>query len=173
MAVQPCGYCPGQHEFECYMAAQRYDRYEVYFTSHSFYINLCEGHHVAQLRLIFRVVPPRNSAPIPGFETFLSYTQKFEIVPQINEKLSGSSRRKGPYPHFASSMFVLQRVRHPNQDIAAEIIQLKQVRTLIGLIPVFGEAADRRLTKETSLEYCRQFWLDKYFDKELFYALTL
>ncbi|KAI0244974.1 hypothetical protein BJV78DRAFT_1142961, partial [Lactifluus subvellereus] len=107
------------------------------------------------------------------FESFLSYTQKFEIIPQINEKLSGSSRQKGPYPHFASSMFVLQQVRHPNQNIAVEIIPLKQVRALVELVPVFGEAADRRLTKETSLEYSRQFWLDKYFDKELYYALTV
>ena len=62
---------------------------------------------------------------------------------------------------------------HSNQDIAAEIISLKQVRTLVELIPVFDEAADCQLMKETSLEYSRQFWLDKYFDKELFYVLTL
>ena len=70
-------------------------------------------------------------------------------------------------------MFILQQVRHSNQDIAAEIISLKQVRTLVKLIPVFGEVVNHRLTKETSLKYSRQFWLNKYFDKELFYVLTL
>jgi hypothetical protein len=81
--------------------------------------------------------------PVPGFEKILSYTQKFEIVPQVNEKLSGSSRQKGPYPHFTASMFVLQCICHPSQDIAAEIVPLKQVRTLVGLIPVFGKEVDR------------------------------
>ena len=70
-------------------------------------------------------------------------------------------------------MFVLQRVCHSNQDITAEIISLKQVRTLVELMPIFGEVVDHQLIKETSLKYSRQFWLDKYFNKELFYALTL
>ena len=64
-------------------------------------------------------------------------------------------------------------MHHPNQDITAEIIPLKQVRTLIELISVFGEGADCQLMKVTSLKYSRQFWLDKYFDKELFYVLPL
>jgi hypothetical protein len=47
------------------------------------------------------------------------------------------------------------------------------IRALVELTPMFGDQADCRLMKESSLEYSTRFWLDKYFDKELFYALTL
>jgi hypothetical protein len=51
------------------------------------------------------------------------------------------------------------------------IIPLGQVRALINLVPLLGEVADHRLTKETLLEYGSEFRLNPYFDKELFYAL--
>jgi hypothetical protein len=41
----------------------------------------------------------------------------------------------------------------------------------VDLVPHFGKAADKQLSKETVLEYGLEFWLNKYFDKELFYAL--
>ena len=34
----------------------------------------------------------------------------------------------------------------------------------------FGKQANRQLAKETVLEYSSEFWLNKYFEKELFYA---
>jgi hypothetical protein len=37
--------------------------------------------------------------------------------------------------------------------------------------PRFGADANKQLTKETSLELSLEFWLNKYFEKDLFYAL--
>jgi hypothetical protein len=51
------------------------------------------------------------------------------------------------------------------------ILPLGQVRALVNLVPLLGEVADNRLTKETLLEYGSEFRLNPYFDKELFYAL--
>jgi hypothetical protein len=56
--------------------------------------------------------------------------------------------------------------------VAGEIVPLTWLRALVELTPVFGKNADNRLTKESSLEYSNEFWLNKYFDKELFYALS-
>jgi hypothetical protein len=68
-------------------------------------------------------------------------------------------------------MFVLKRARRHDQTILGDIIPLSQVRNLVELTPRFGEKADTRLIKETTTEYSAEFLLDKYFDKELFYAL--
>jgi hypothetical protein len=67
----------------------------------------------------------------------------------------------------------MKRARHSDQSIIGGVVPLARVRTLVELTPVFGDEANRHLAKENILQYCTQFWLDKYFDKELFYPLTL
>jgi hypothetical protein len=49
-----------------------------------------------------------------------------------------------------------------------DIIPLAQLRTLVNLVPRFGKQANRHLAKQTVLEYSLEFWLNKYFEKELF-----
>ncbi|KAF9465841.1 hypothetical protein BDZ94DRAFT_269523 [Collybia nuda] len=98
--------------------------------------------------------------------------QYFNIVPQVNAAFSGSSSQKGPYPESASSMMVLKRAQRSDGSIMGDIFPLSHLRMLAPLIPRFGKAADPRLTKETNLEYSNEFYLNKYFDKELFYALN-
>lgn len=68
-------------------------------------------------------------------------------------------------------MFILKRARRNDQTIMGDVIPLSHIRTLVELVPRFGEKADPRLSKETVLEYSSEFLLDKYFDKEFFYAL--
>jgi hypothetical protein len=55
--------------------------------------------------------------------------------------------------------------------LIGDVVPLGQLRALLDLVPRFGAAANKRLTKETSLELSLEFWLNKYFKKELFYAL--
>jgi len=124
------------------------------------------------LHLIFHVIPPTNTLPTPKTEKFLLYVQHFNIVPQHNQKLSSSTTWQGPYPDPASQMFILKCTLHQDGSIIGDVISLSQLRALVKLTLVFGVKADLRLTKESSLEYSVHFWLDKYFDKELFYALT-
>ena len=130
------------------------------------------GHRVAQLRLIFRPIPSSQSPlPPPDADVFLSYVQRFDIIPQPNPILPTSSNQKGPYPNPSTGMYLLKRARRSTGEIMGDVVPLSQLRTLINLVPRFGPVADSRLTMETSLEWSSEYWLNKYFDKELFYAL--
>ena len=102
---------------------------------------------------------------------FLCYVQRFDIIPQPNPVAPASSNQKGPYPHPSMGMYLLKRSRRTGGAIMGDVVPLVQLRTLIDLVPRFGAQANKQLTRETALEYSTEFWLNKYFDKELFYAL--
>jgi hypothetical protein len=70
-------------------------------------------------------------------------------------------------------MFMMKWARCQDDSILGDIIPLAQLQALVDFTPIFGEAADHGLSKESSLECSTHFWLDKYFDKELFYVFTL
>ncbi|KAH9037732.1 hypothetical protein EDB84DRAFT_1437390 [Lactarius hengduanensis] len=129
------------------------------------------GHCIGQLRLIFRAVPSQAFPPSSSADLFLSYVQQFDIVPQPNPVAPAPSNQRGVYPHPSTGMYLLKRARQNGGAIMGDIVPLAQLRALVNLVPRFGEEADKRLTKETALEYSSEFWLNKYFDKELFYAL--
>ena len=129
----------------------------------------CTGHCVAQLHLILRVVPPKGLTQ-PLSNLFLVYVQRFDVVPQLNPKLSS---RAGPFPEPATSMFVLKQAVRASRTMLGDIIPLTQIRALADLVPRFGAQADPRLTKQASLAYSNELWLNKYFDKETFFALHL
>jgi hypothetical protein len=133
------------------------------------------GHVVVQLRLIMHIVPT-NPRHFELADRFLCYVQRFDIVSQGNGRTSSSASGKGPYPDPASGMYVLKRARRilgTNHTLLGDIVPLNQVRSLVELTPRFGEQADWRLTNMNALAYCSEFFLDKFFTKETFYALTL
>ena len=70
-------------------------------------------------------------------------------------------------------MFVLKQSVHAGGAPLGDIIPLSQLCALADLIPKFGAKADPQLTKQTSLAYSTEFWLNKYFDKQTYFALTL
>ena len=70
-------------------------------------------------------------------------------------------------------MFVLKRAVRASGTMLGDIIPLTQIRALADLVPRFGAQADPWLTKQTSLAYSNELWLNKYFDKETFFALHL
>ena len=70
-------------------------------------------------------------------------------------------------------MFVLKRSVRTGGVPLGDIIPLSQLRVLADVTPRFGGKADPRLTKQTSLTYSAEFWLNKYFDKQTYFALTL
>jgi hypothetical protein len=98
----------------------------------------------------------------------LSYAQRFDIIPQPCPQ---SPEKKGLYVEPSTKMYRMKRACRSDRSIMGGIIPLGQVRVLVNLVPLFGEVADNRLTKETLLEYGSEFRLNPYFDKELFYAL--
>ena len=120
------------------------------------------------MRLIFRVVPCRRAPCHPCAGLILSYAQRFDIIPQPCPQ---SPEQKGMYVEPSTNMYRMKRARRSDRSIMGDIISLGQVRALVDLVPVLGEVADNRLTKETLLEGNSEFRLNSYFDKEMFYSL--
>ncbi|KAF8814617.1 hypothetical protein BYT27DRAFT_7326430 [Phlegmacium glaucopus] len=127
-----------------------------------------EGHHVVQLRLIFRAVPHKRSPSHPCTDMLLAYVQHFDFIPQSNPQRPS---QKGLYVEPSTGMYHLKRARRSDGSIFGGVIPFGRIRTLIDLVPRFGEFAEKHLAKETALEYSLEFRLNKYFEKELFYAL--
>jgi hypothetical protein len=69
-------------------------------------------------------------------------------------------------------MHILKRAKRRDGTILGDVVPLAHVRALVNLIPRFGKEAEKRLTKESSLEHSLEFRLNKYFNKEFFYALS-
>ncbi|KAG1879921.1 hypothetical protein F4604DRAFT_1880050 [Suillus subluteus] len=99
-------------------------------------------HSVIQLRLIMR---PIQTAGNTCHNHFLTYAQCFDIVPVL-----GSNA-----PDPSTQLHILKRAKAP-----------------VNLVPRFGITADSRLTAHNSLEHCSEFWLNKYWDKQLFFSLS-
>lgn len=128
-----------------------------------------EGHLIAELRLIFKIVP---RASIQGFlpdapDHFLSYVQHFDIVPQCTPQ----STTRLPCPEPSSSLYILKRAKRADGSIIGDVVPLCQLRGLVNLTPRFHEAAHRGLTDRNSSTYSAEFSLNKYFNKELFWSL--
>ena len=116
-----------------------------------------------------RLVWPKEFAQ-PISDIFLTYVQRFDIIPQVNPKFSS---RAGSFPEPASSLFALRQATRADGAPLGDIIPLTQICAFADLIPRFGSKADVQLTKQTSTAYSTEFWLKKYFDKESYFALTL
>lgn len=116
------------------------------------------GHIVGQVRLIMKVVPKPGYSAYPGTEGFLMYVHKFQLA------------HSSPDP--ASALYHLKRARRSDGSLLGDVVPLGQLRARADLVPRFGTEANRQLTKETVLEYSSNFWLNKYFTKELFFALS-
>jgi hypothetical protein len=119
--------------------------------------------------MIFRLVPPRKDVSFPATDFFLAYVQRFEIVPQYRNLTMPSPR--GPYPDPVTNMYVMKCSIRAGGSRMGDIIPLTNLRAAADLIPHWNEKADKHLTKETSVEYSRHFYLNKFFDKDMFYAL--
>jgi|ERR1700722_5970759 len=113
----------------------------------------------------------KRDRPVLGMDKFLVYVQRFDIIPQSNPSRSGTSI-KGPFPDPASTMYAVKRARRSDNSVMGDVIPLEQLRSLVDLVPCFGKTADSRLTQATIMEYSTEFWVNKYFTKELFWAMN-
>ena len=119
------------------------------------------GHIVAEIRLIMRAVLSQGSRPIRGLDSFISYVQRFDVVPQLASGLA---------PDPVSEMYALKRSTRSDGTRMGDVVPVAQFRVPIPLDPRFGQEANSRLSKETSPKYTNEFWLNKYFDKDIYYA---
>ncbi|KXN80664.1 hypothetical protein AN958_08630 [Leucoagaricus sp. SymC.cos] len=127
------------------------------------------GHLIGTIRLIFRIVPLSYHQQTPLTSSFFCYVDHWDIVPQA---ASTACSTKGSYPDPTTELYLLKRSLHANSRPIGDIILLNQIRAIIDLVPQMGQSAEHQLTKETSLSITNTAWLNKYFDKELFFALT-
>ncbi|KAG1824986.1 hypothetical protein EV424DRAFT_1471865 [Suillus variegatus] len=112
------------------------------------------GHAVCELQLIMRPIPRRGSR-ITWHDRYLCYVRSFKIgvVDPVTK------------------MHTLTHTKHVNGTLVGDIVPLTQIRAFISIIPKLGAAADPRLTKSTSAHYHSSFYLNKYFDKQIYDSL--
>jgi hypothetical protein len=67
---------------------------------------------------------------------------------------------------------MLRRSTQVNSERLGDVIPLSNLRVAIDLVPCFQQAANTRLTKETTLEYSPTFFLNHDFTKQLYFALS-
>jgi hypothetical protein len=68
-------------------------------------------------------------------------------------------------------MYVVKRASRSNGTRMGDIIPLSEIRIGTPLIPRYGPQADPKLTSRNSMEFSTEFFLNKFFDKELYYTM--
>ncbi|KIJ08531.1 hypothetical protein PAXINDRAFT_88737 [Paxillus involutus ATCC 200175] len=118
-------------------------------------------HTVCELRLIFRLTPPPNQTPWWSNQ-FLTYVHRFDVVPH------SANDGVDPITHLTK----LKRAARAAGDAFGDVVPLSQICSFAHIIPQFGDTADVRFTPSNSAHYSTSFYLNCYFDKEFYYALT-
>ncbi|KAG1734364.1 hypothetical protein EDD22DRAFT_982469 [Suillus occidentalis] len=90
-------------------------------------------------------------------DRFLVYVHRFDIVPQSS----------------VQQLHLLKQAKHSNGTRVGDIVPVTQLRALVNLVPRFGASADNRLTPYNSMEHASQFWLNKYWDKNSYFPLSM
>ena len=108
------------------------------------------GHLVAQLQIIFHLTHS---------DLFLIYVQHFTIAAHSN-------------PSPVTGMHKLQWATRRNGKHICGVILLTQIWSLAHLILNFSNEAHSHLMNLSSYELTNEFWLNKYWTKELYYALS-
>jgi hypothetical protein len=125
----------------------------AYFAPH-------KGHSVVLVRLIMCPASPRNTRSAWANRA-LVYAQRLDIVPQ-----HGSSTEA------TMGLHVLKRAKRTNGRDFGEVFPLDQLRSYIHITPRFSAVADNHLTHSNSIFSSETFFLNKYFDKDFFYAVS-
>ena len=94
---------------------------------------------------------------------FLAYVHRFNVVPQ---------QRMPDQVHPGTGMHLLQCAVRSDGSRIGGVIPITQVRSPAHLIPNFGNEAHSRLTRDNSYDVSSEFWLNKYWSKEFYFALS-
>ncbi|KAI5989665.1 hypothetical protein EDD15DRAFT_2171128, partial [Pisolithus albus] len=119
------------------------------------------GHTVVDVRLIMCPISPRGLRLVWD-DRLLVYVRQFNIVPQQQANVD-----------LATGLHVLKRVTCTSGEFLGDVLPLDQIKSYAHLVPHFGEAADNRFTSTNGFHSAQSFWLNRYFDKEFYYALSL
>ena len=97
------------------------------------------------------------------------YAECFEIIPQ--PAFDGSTSQ-GMYPDPITTQYIVKRSTRADGSCLGDIIPLLQTRILTPLVPQYGIQADPKLTSRNNLEYSTEFYVNHFFDKELYYFIS-
>jgi hypothetical protein len=122
------------------------------------------GYTVAQIRIIFH---PIWDVEVPNAPSYLVYAQRFDIIPQAT---TGSPTRVA-VPDPTTGLYTFKRAVRADKSRVGDVLPLSHCRVPIQLVPRFGAKADVRLTNKNSMEWSREFFLNAYFDKDIFQYL--
>lgn len=123
--------------------------------------NLFSGYVVAQIRLIFH---PILNVEAPRAPTYLLYTQRFDIISQPTT----TPPTRAAIPNPVTGLYIFKRALRTDKSRIGDIIPLSHCHVPIQLVPRFGPKADVRLTAKNSMEWRWEFFLNAYFDKNIF-----
>jgi hypothetical protein len=90
-------------------------------------------------------------------DRFLTYVQRLDLS---NDRDANTQ------------LHLLKRAKRSNGDRMGDIIPLSQLRAPVNLVPRFGVIADKRLTAHNSMEHAAEFWLNEFWEKSTFFALS-
>ncbi|KAG1790414.1 uncharacterized protein HD556DRAFT_1446143 [Suillus plorans] len=122
-----------------------------------------KGHDVVEVHLIMQPLPPRGKpGSAPWATRFLTYVQRLDVMPQ----------RHGSLLECTTQMHVLKRAMRSAGTPFGDILPLDQLRSFAQIIPRFGRVADSRLTAQNSAHFAQTFFLNKYIDKDFYYAIS-
>ncbi|KAJ3924356.1 MAG: hypothetical protein NXY57DRAFT_877154, partial [Lentinula lateritia] len=128
-----------------------------------------EGHAIVLVKMIFTVAQPRRpSLPIEGTHRFLAYCECLDIVNQPPPPPQACPFR---YPDYSTGCYVLKRARRADGTPMGDIIPVSQFRSFADICPLYRGNSHPSLLKSTSQYHSDEFLLNKYFNKETFFAL--
>jgi len=131
-------------------------------------------HVVVNVCLLFRILhlgPFADDTPL-GHQImgqFLVYFQHYNVVSQHDP----TGARLGMYSDANTGLYLLKRAVLSTGKMLGNIIPLNQLRPLVDVASHFSKEADSGLINTNSIVFAKDFWLNKYFNKELFHILSL
>ncbi|KAF9237842.1 hypothetical protein BU15DRAFT_62863 [Melanogaster broomeanus] len=118
------------------------------------------GHILAEVRLVMRPIPPRGTHPA-WHDQCLVYIQRLDVQAQAGSAVVEP----------ITQMHILKRATRSSGSPFGSALPLNQLRSFAHIVPKFGRSADSRLNCFNSSHFSDLFYLNKYFDKDFYYAL--
>ena len=105
----------------------------------------------------------------PSCVLFFVYAQRFDIVSQLPPTGQGRSNEKDPYPEPPTGMHHMLAGLMDRSVSLEDVVLLAPTSNTCGSRTAF---LGNRRSKQLILEFSSEFWPNKYFEKELFYAFN-
>ncbi|KAF8119890.1 hypothetical protein EV363DRAFT_1168896 [Boletus edulis] len=128
--------------------------------AHQWPLSGLTGHNVVLVRLIMCPACPKRGHT-PWATRALVYAERLDVVYQ-----------RGSETEPTTGLHVLRMAKRASGENIGEVFPLDQLRSYAHIVPRFGRVADNRLTHSNSIYGSKNFFLNKYFDKDFFYSIS-